>query len=287
VNKAAGALVAVALAGTAACTAPGHPGATPSATPLPRPAPAPKATATATASPAARPLWVVGARALPLRPDGFGQVLPTPRVLRNRQLPTRDLLPPPHDGRFHTTTSRISTAVRARMGESYRPGCPVGLSQLRYLTLTFRGFDHKAHTGELVVAARAVGPTIRAFAALFSQGFPLEEMRLPTTADLTAPPTGDGNDTAGFVCRAARGQTRFSAHAYGLAIDVNPFQNPYVKGGLVLPELASAYRDRSWQRPGMLQPGSAAVRAFTRQGWTWGGSFRSLRDYQHLSLTGT
>jgi hypothetical protein len=280
-------VVAVAVAVLAACASPGQRATVPSSTPSPSATAAPTTMSPTTASPAAQPLWVVGARPLPLRPVGFGKVLPTPLVLRDRQLPTRDVLPPPRDGRFHATTSRIGSAVRTRMGESYRPGCPVTLSDLRYLTLTFRGFDQRAHTGELVVAARAARPTIRAFAALFAQGFPLEEMRLPTTADLEAPPTGDGNDTAGFVCRAARGQRRFSAHAYGLAIDVNPFQNPYVKGDLVLPELASAYRDRRWTRPGMLLPGSPAVRAFTRQGWTWGGTFRGLVDYQHFSLTGT
>jgi hypothetical protein len=230
---------------------------------------------------------VVGASPLPLRPDGFGEVLPTPKVLRNRRLPTVDVLPPPHDGRFHATTGPITSAIRKRMGETYRSGCPVPLSDLRYLTLVFRGFDGKAHTGELVVAAKAAASTVRVFRALFAQGFPLEEMRLPTTADLNAPPTGDGNDTAAFVCRAARGQTRFSAHAYGLAIDVNPFQNPFVRDDLVLPELASAYRDRSWVRSGMfLSRSAAAVRAFTREGWAWGGTFHRPKDYQHFSLTG-
>jgi hypothetical protein len=271
------------LAACAPSASPTQHAATPSSSPSPTAAATPRPTA----SPTARPIWVVGVHPLPLRPDGFGEVLPTPRVLRDRRLPTRDLLPPPRDGRYHATVGPITSALRRRMGESYRPGCPVSLSSLRYLTLTFRGFDHKVHTGELVVAARAAGSTTRVFRALFAQGFPLEEMRLPTTQDLTAPPTGDGNDTAAFVCRAARGQKRFSAHAYGLAIDVNPFQNPYIKGDLVLPELASAYRDRSWDRPGMMQAGSAAVRAFTQEGWTWGGDFRSLRDYQHFSLTGT
>ena len=286
VRVAPAALTAVLLA--ASCKA------TPAAAPTPVPSPAPTVAATATpsptisptAAPSPTPIWVVGASPLPLRPDGFGQVLPTPRVLRDRRLPTLDLLPPPPDGRFHATTGRITSAIRTRMGESYRPGCPVGLEDLRYLTLSFRGFDGKAHTGELVVASRAAASTVRVFSALFAQGFPIEEMRLPTTADLTAPPTGDGNDTAAFVCRAARGQTRFSAHAYGLAIDVDPFQNPFVRDDLVLPELASAYRDRSWVRPGMMTRGSAAVRAFTREGWTWGGDFRRPKDYQHFSLTG-
>lgn len=275
---------------TAACGSPAPRSALPpepTSAPLPTYAPFPTAAPTGggTSTPAAQ-AWDLGAHPLPLRADGFGQVRPTPTVLRDRRLPTVDRLPPPRDGRFHATTSAVSPAVRRRMGETYRPGCPVPLSRLRYLTLTFRGFDGRAHTGELVVAASAAPSVVRVFRALFTQGFPLEEMRLPTTADLTAPPTGDGNDTAGFVCRAARGQTRFSAHAYGLAIDVNPFQNPYRKGDLVLPELASAYLDRRWVRPGMLQPGSAAVLAFQREGWTWGGTFKSLKDYQHFSVTG-
>lgn len=251
----------------------------------------PSASASPTSGPVATPspaaAWVVGASPLPLRPDGFGQVLPTPEVLRDRRLPTVDVLPPPADGRFHATTGVITGALRRRMGLTYQAGCPVPLSALRYLTLTFRGFDGRAHTGELVIAASAAASTVRVFRALFALGFPLEQMRLPTTADLTAPPTGDGNDTAGFVCRPARGQARFSAHAYGLAIDVDPFQNPFVKDDLVLPELASAYVVRSWVRPGMFLPGSAAVRAFTHEGWTWGGTFHRPKDYQHFSRTGT
>jgi hypothetical protein len=111
-------------------------------------------------------------------------------------------------------------------------------------------------------------------------------MRLPTTQDLRAAPTGDGNNTAAYVCRAARGQTRFSQHAYGQAIDVNPFNNPQVKRDLVVPELASAYKDRTWRRWGMFLPGGAAVRAFTSQGWGWGGSWTSSKDYMHFSANG-
>jgi hypothetical protein len=213
-------------------------------------------------------------------------VLPTPVVLRNRHLQAADVLPPPSDGAFHWSTSRISDAIRRRMGDTYRSGCPVALADLRYLTLSFRGFDGKAHTGELVVRGYAVPKYVAAFRRLFQLRFPIEQMRLPGTADVKARPTGDGNDTAAFVCRAARGQTRFSAHAYGLAVDVDPFQNPFVRGDLVLPELASAYRDRSWVRDGMFLAGSAAVHAFTDQGFTWGGSFHRPKDYQHMSLTG-
>jgi len=252
--------------------------ATPSTTP---------AVGATTTTPAAPISWEIGASPLPLRPDGFGQVLPTPLALRDRRLPTRDLLPPPGDGRFSATIGPVTAALRTRMGQTWSPACPVPLRGLRYLTVAFRGFDGRAHRGELVVAATSAPKVIGVFRTLYAAGFPIEEMRLPTTADLRARPTGDGNNTAAYVCRAARGQTRFSQHAYGTAIDVNPFQNPEAKRDLVLPELASAYVARSWHRPGMLLPASVAVRAFAAIGWRWGGDWRSSKDWMHFSASGT
>ncbi|HEV3013578.1 MAG TPA: M15 family metallopeptidase [Actinomycetota bacterium] len=231
-------------------------------------------------------VWRVGARPLPLRPDGFGKVLPTPAVLRDRRLPTLDRLPPPPGGQFRSSVRPISAAVRARMGTTWKPGCPVGLADLRYVTVSFRGFDGRAHTGELVVHRRVAAPVVSVFARLYRARFPIEEMRLVTGADLEARPTGDGNNTAAFVCRAARKQTRWSAHAYGLAVDVNPFHNPYRRGDLVLPELASAYLDRDRRRPGMIRPGDVVTRAFAALGWTWGGTWRSPKDYMPFSATG-
>jgi hypothetical protein len=213
-------------------------------------------------------------------------VLETPEVLRDRRLPTADLLPPPADGRFAATVEPVSTAVRGRMGETWSPACPVALTDLRHLTVSFRGFDGLPHTGELVVAARVADDVVQVFRALYAEGFPIEEMRLPTTADLRAAPTGDGNNTAAYVCRAARGQKRWSAHAYGVSVDVNPFHNPLVKRDLVVPELASAYADRTDVRPGMHLAGGPAVRAFAAVGWTWGGTWRRSKDPMHFSLTG-
>ncbi|WP_370290738.1 M15 family metallopeptidase [Nocardioides sp.] len=230
--------------------------------------------------------WQLGARALPTDAAGQGVVQPTPKALRVRRFPTTDLLPPPAGGRFRGTIEPITPAIRARMGDTWLPGCPVPLADLRYLTVSFRGFDGRPHTGEIVVAARVARDVVSVFRALYAADYPIEEMRLPTTADLEAPPTGDGNNTAGMVCRTARGSTTLSAHAYGLAVDVNPFLNPYRKGDRVLPELASAYLDRSRTQPGIIHAGDVVVRAFERIGWTWGGSWNSLKDYQHFSATG-
>jgi hypothetical protein len=137
------------------------------------------------------------------------------------------------------------------------------------------------------VAARVAEDVAAAFGELFTAGFPIEEMRVVDRDELTAPPTGDDNNTTAFVCRPAVGLTRWSAHALGLAVDVNPFQNPYQRDDLVLPELASAYLDRGHERPGMIFDGGPVVATFEGIGWTWGGRWRSPVDLHHFSETGT
>ncbi|WP_285506291.1 M15 family metallopeptidase [Actinokineospora sp. NBRC 105648] len=243
----------------------------------------PPTTTTATTQVQA-PGWVVGATPLPLGPDGFGQVLPTPPVLRNRALPTRDLLPPPADGRYASTVAPVPDAVLRR--STWQAGCPVRREDLRYLTMSFWGFDGKTHTGEMIVNARVADGVTRVFGTLYEIRFPLEEMRVTARPELDLAPTGDGNNTGAFVCRPTVGATTWSAHAYGLAVDVNPFCNPYLKGKLVLPELASSYVDRKNRRPGMLFAGDRVVRAFAAIGWSWGGAWTSPVDIQHFSATG-
>jgi hypothetical protein len=211
-------------------------------------------------------------------------VRPTPRQLRNRRIITVDDLPPPRDGGFHASVAAVPEQVLNR--STWSPRCPVGRDDLRYLRVSFRGFDGQAHTGELIVHRRATTTVVRVFRQLFQAGFPIERMRVTSVAERDAPPTGDGNTTAAFVCRPVVGTRRWSQHAYGLAVDVNPFQNPFTSGDVVLPELASAYTDRRWRRPGMILAGGTVVEAFGRAGWTWGGTFRGRPDPMHFSLGG-
>jgi hypothetical protein len=288
-------LGSAAVLALAACSpdAPSTPGPAPSAPPATsRPAsPAPgtaqgPAASTTRAAPSTAPAvtWQVGARPLPRRADGFGEVEPTPPELVNRALPTKDVLPPPAGNRYAATIGAVPAAVLAR--STWQAACPVQAGDLRYLTMSFWGFDGRAHTGEMLVNASGATALTRVFGKLFAARFPLEEMRVTSPAELTAPPTGDGNSASAFVCRPARGRTGWSAHAYGLAVDVNPFCNPYTRGDLVLPELASAYVDRSRVRPGMVRAGDATVRAFAAAGWSWGGAWRSPEDRMHFTATG-
>ncbi|MFI5592955.1 M15 family metallopeptidase [Amycolatopsis sp. NPDC051758] len=284
-TAAAGAVMALTLA---ACSsevpsAPQPVAATPFSTTVSKP-PAPVTSTPPKTSSAPAVTWQVGARPLPVGPDGFGEVEPTPPELVNRALPTKDLLPPPAGGKYASTISVVPADVLAR--STWQPACPVKAGDLRYLTMSFWGFDGRAHTGEMLVNTKSAAGITKVFGQLFTAHFPLEEMRVTSPAELTAPPTGDGNSTSAFVCRPARGQTSWSAHAYGLAVDVNPFCNPYTQGKLVLPELASAYLDRSNRRPGMVVAGDATVRAFAAIGWSWGGAWTSPTDRMHFTGNG-
>ena len=262
--------------------------ATSSAAPSPSPSPSSASPSVGATGPAPRKgprldTWEIGAHILPLAPDGFGVRRPTPPQLRVRRMPTIENLPPPPTDRYVASVGRITPWVRDRMGTSWARGCPVALRQLRYVRVTFLGFDHRPHTGELIVRKGHARGIVQVFRTLYRARFPIEQMTLPTSAERDLTPSGDGNGTGATVCRPTTGQTFWSAHALGLAIDVNPFQNPYVKGDLVLPELAGAYRDRSWHRPGMILPDGVVVRAFRRIGWEWGGAWHTLKDYQHFS----
>jgi D-alanyl-D-alanine carboxypeptidase len=230
------------------------------------------------------PPWL-GTRVLPRTPSGYGEVGPTPRALRERRFTLPDTLPPlPGTGYAARVTDPAPRRVLRR--STWRPSCPVAAPDLAWVRLAFWGFDDRRHTGELLVDRTVADDIAEVFGRLYRDRFPLEAVVIESRADLAAPPTGDGNPTTAFVCRAVTGGTSYSQHAYGLAVDVNSFQNPYHSGGLVLPELSGSYLDRDRVRPGMILPGGPVVRAFRGIGWSWGGDWHSLKDYQHFSRNG-
>jgi len=278
---------AACTAGSGPATEPGTAVKPPVATAaLPSPATTttePDIATTTTISPYVRPSWL-GTRVLPLRTDDHGEVRPTPSELQDRQLETIDLLPPPAGDEFAWTAGPVPDGVQARW--SWVSGCPVGVEELTYLTMTHLGFDGRFHTGEMIVNAVVAEDIVDVFRRLHTARFPIEQMRVIRLDEVDDPPTGDGNITTSFTCRTAVGSDGWSFHAYGLAIDINPFHNPYAKGDLVLPELASAYVDRSDLRPGMIEPGGTVAEAFADIGWQWGGNWVTLKDWMHFSRDG-
>ena len=241
-------------------------------------------TTTTTVSPFARPDWL-GTRVLPLRDDGFGEVQPTPSELGPRAFQTLDLLAAPAGTGFEATIEPVPDNVVAR--STWRDECPVALDQLRYLSIVHWGFDGDRHTGEMIVNVEVAEDVVWVFEQLYDAGFPIEQMRVIALEELDAPPTGDFNDTTSFVCRpVVNSSSAWSQHAYGLAVDINPFHNPYEKGDLVLPELASYYLDRTRAEPGMVVEGDIVTQAFAELGWGWGGNWNTLDDFMHFSRNG-
>ena len=132
----------------------------------------------------------------------------------------------------------------------WRPGCPVGLSDLRRVTLTYVGFDGRAHQGALVVNRTVAAPVARAFGELYAARFPIRRM-LPIEAyggsDFGSI---EADNTSAFNCRSATGSSHWSEHAYGRAIDLDPIENPYVSGGSTSHTgLAPLRRPRARRRP--------------------------------------
>lgn len=181
----------------------------------------------------------------------------------------------------------VDDALAARMTASWRPGCPVPLDQLRRVTVAHWDFDLAVRTGELVVHADAAVAIVEVFRALYEARFPVQQIRLVDDFGGDDNRSMAANNTSAFNCRPATGSNRWSEHAYGRAIDINPIQNPYVTAsGAVLPPEGAAHVERDPATPGLIAADGRVVAAFDAVGWHWGGRWVSGRDYQHFSATG-
>jgi len=143
----------------------------------------------------------------------------------------------------------------------------------------------------LVLHERVASDVLWVFKRLFRAKFPIQEIKLAAKDRPMRPEDywdrTRWSVTASFNCRPATESTTLSQHSYGWAIDINPLQNPYVRNdGTVLRHIAKPFRNRSFQRKGMIHDGDVVVRSFGRIGWEWGGDWHTLKDYMHFSLTG-
>ncbi len=180
----------------------------------------------------------------------------------------------------------VHAVTRAELPYSWHAGCPVGPAQLRLLRLSHWGFDGRARVGSLVVRDRVARDVVSVFRRLYGARFPIRRLRKVDAYRGSDDASMAADNTSGFNCRFVSGTNRWSQHAYGEAIDVNPVENPYVQGARVSPPAGRRYLDRSRLRPGMAVSGGLLVRAFAAVGWQWGGRWGATPDYQHFSTTG-
>jgi D-alanyl-D-alanine carboxypeptidase len=184
---------------------------------------------------------------------------------------------------FH---AKVKTVRWDDLRFTYRDGCPVTPPQLRTLEVLYWDFAGNPKVGRIVVARRVADDVVHVFRELWAKRFPIRRLQ-PISAyrgDDDASMAAD--NTSGFNCRRVYAGGPWSAHAYGLAIDLNPVENPYVHRGVVEPPAGRRYLNRAKRRRGMVVAGGAVVRAFAAIGWPWGGHWTSSKDYQHFSATG-
>jgi hypothetical protein len=188
---------------------------------------------------------------------------------------------------FRGSVAPIDRALAARMtGVSWRPGCPVALRDLRMVTASHWTFAGRLDTGRVIVHRDVADDVLSVLRRLYRARVPVRRM-VPVDAyggsDFRSI---EADNTTAFNCRYVDGTRRWSEHAYGRAIDVNPIENPFVSGGRTSHPASVTFLDRTPCRAGMACPGNTLVRAFAAIGWGWGGDWATVKDYQHFSASG-
>jgi hypothetical protein len=183
--------------------------------------------------------------------------------------------------------------TQLRTAGVWHPGCPVAMSDLRLLTVSHRDFRGRTQTGQLVVNRAAAAPLQRVFRQLYRLRFPIRHLQLDDAYGPRRDRPRDGDVSGSFECREAvpspctggRGTGSWSMHAFGLAVDINPVENPYVGCGQSRDRAGRRFRDRSIHRRGMVT--RRVIAAFGSIGWGWGGAWAgNTKDYMHFSSTG-
>ncbi len=157
------------------------------------------------------------------------------------------------------------------------------IDDLAYITVTYYGFNGEIHIGELIMHKKVAPEIIEIFQELYDKKFPIEKVRLIDEYDaIDQASMADNNSSALCVRPITNKPYELSKHSYGLAIDLNPIQNPYISPDGIFPDGGNEFLDRTHVRKGMIVEGDACYEAFTSRGWTWGGNWTSIKDYQHF-----
>ncbi len=171
---------------------------------------------------------------------------------------------------------------KAMEGLSWKKGCPVSRDNLRLVKTGYIGFDGRIMQGELVVHKTVALEVLEIFKELYAAGYPIRNVSLVDNYNADDTKSMEADNTSAFNYRKIEGSTSLSKHSYGIAIDINPIENPYIKGKTLSPAAGKDFTNRTLPRLGMIVAGDPCHKAFTSRGWTWGGNWKTLKDYQHF-----
>jgi hypothetical protein len=182
---------------------------------------------------------------------------------------------------------KISDSVKTRIvGKSYGANCDVPFEDLRYVSVLYIGFDGETHKGELIVNRAIAADTVDIFKELYEKQYPIERMVLVDEYDADDNTSMAADNSSSFNYRNVDGTKHLSLHSYGLAIDINPRYNPYVRGTgddrIITPLNGIEYADRSLECSYYIKKDDICYQAFIKRGFTWGGEWNNSKDYQHF-----
>jgi len=193
---------------------------------------------------------------------------------------------------FTSNVSEITPTIKKRMiqGNSWRKGCPVALEDLRYIQVSHLNFDTKIVTGEIIVHKDVALDVVSVFEDLFNKHYAINKMKLVSNYKGNDWESIEADNTSAFNCRPVTGKKKkWSQHAYGKAIDINPIENPYVsKTGYIAHKASLKYKKRKHKDiynladRAVLLTEDIATKVFKEHGWSWGGDWNTIKDYQHF-----
>ncbi len=183
--------------------------------------------------------------------------------------------------------SALSDKVFARMRYSYVDNPYVSRADLRYLQVLHYDLSGRILLGEMVCNRRIANDLLAIFRQLYDARYPIGRMVLIDEYHADDERSMRANNTSCFCYRRVAGSSHVSAHGRGMAVDINPLYNPYVKrranGTLFIqPATAGAYTHRDRTFDYKLEKGDLCYRLFIQHGFQWGGAWRSCQDYQHF-----
>lgn len=195
-------------------------------------------------------------------------------------------------GQIFTSQAIPDSVWTTMQGKSWHDNPYISRSDLRYLRISHYDLEGRIHVGELVCNKLIADKLITIFRELYKAHYPIQQMRLPDNYDASDERQMRANNTSCFCYRNVSGSKSLSKHARGLAIDINPLYNPYVRyskkdgSQIVEPATAKKYADRKADFPYKITRSDLCYKLFIQHGFTWGGAWRTLKDYQHFEFSG-
>lgn len=207
---------------------------------------------------------------------------PTAKILENEQEPSPQNIQYDMENQFKIQP--LTQEMKAKIiNNSWTDQAPYSIDDLMHLNVMYWGFDEKDHMGELIVHKIIAEEVIEIFKELHAAKFPIEKIKLIDEYDsVDYISMEDNNSSALCVREVTNREGELSRHSFGIAIDINPVQNPYISSESILPDSGKKYLVRTDVRKGMIIEGDICYNAFVERGWTWGGHWQSIKDYQHF-----